>query len=76
MNDSIIFVRVWGQLVNIKDVELVQKSPNSGQIVAIEPLKNTIARLIRLNTIAGIQEVKGLKTFNRKPHVSELPKSE
>lgn len=76
MNDSIIFVRVWGQLVNIKDVELVQKSPNSGQIVAIEPLKNTIARLIRLNTIAGIQEVKDLKTFNRKPHVSELPKSE
>lgn len=55
MNTNIIFVRVFGQLIPVDNVTLVQKDPNSGKIVQEIPLSRPLEDLMEYNLTSFVK---------------------
>lgn len=45
-NNGVLFVRIYGRLISIAEVDFVQTDPNTGQIVQELPLTEPINRLM------------------------------
>lgn len=48
-NTDIMYVRVWGRLVPVKQVQFVQVDPNNGKIEQDIPLERIVQSLMRFN---------------------------
>ena len=48
-NTNIMYVRVWGRLVPVNQVQFVQLDPNTGDIEQDIPLDRVVQSLMRFN---------------------------
>lgn len=48
-NTNIMYVRIWGRLVPVNQVDFVQVDPNTGDIEQEIPLERVVQSLMRFN---------------------------
>ena len=48
-NTNIMYVRIWGRLIPVNQVDFVQLNPNTGHIEQDIPLERLVQSLMRFN---------------------------
>lgn len=71
-NNSVMYIRVYGNLVPINKVNFVQVNPNNSKIVQEMPLTEPINLLMYMNMHDFIKPFDDLKTFNEEGNISSL----